>query len=121
MKKIIVVLSALAAMASVAEAKCTKKSLNGSWSIGAAVLGAGTGTISGGVINVTIDGAPVSLTISSFSSTKCKGTGGGTFDGTPVTMTIASEKIPGSSVSPNHLLITVSAGGDSLLLQAQRL
>ncbi len=121
MKKIIIVLAALAATASIAEAKCTKKSLNGNWSIGTPVVGTGTGTIAGGVLNVTLDGDVISLNISSFSSTKCRGTGSGTFGVTPVSMTIASEKIPGSTVSPNHLFITVTAGSESLQLHAQRL
>lgn len=120
MTKMLVLIAAFAATVSAAEAKCTKKSLNGGWSVGFAAE-AGTGTIAGGVLNVTVDTTVISLTITSFNSTKCKGTGSGTVSGTPVTMQIATEKIPGSTVSPNHLFITVTGAGSSFQILAHRL
>jgi hypothetical protein len=120
MKKLFIVAAALAATISTADAKCTKKSLNGSWALDGGTA-AGVGVMSGGVYNVTVGSTAVSLNISSFSSTKCRGSGTGNFDGTPVTVKVAAEAIAASSSKPNHLLVTVSAGGMSLMFSLQRL
>lgn len=119
MRTLLVAAAVLAAAVTAAEAKCTKKSLNGNW---AANLGsvAAVGVMAGGTYNVSIGGSTVNFTLTSFNSTKCRGTGSGTFVGTPVTVEAASEGIASSSSKPNHLLVTVSVGGSSLMFAMQR-
>ncbi len=80
----------------------------------------GVGVMSGGTYNVTISGTAINFTLTSFSSTKCKGSGNGVFDGTPVTVKVASEGIASSAAKPNHLLVTIVAGGEALQLPMQR-
>ncbi len=119
MKKFLIAAAALAFVATAAEAKCTKKSLNGTWSLGFAGIG-GIGTMSGGAIIVPISATSISFTLTSFSSTKCRGSGTGLFDGTPVTVKVASEKIPSTAESPNHLFVTMVAGATTYQISMQR-
>jgi hypothetical protein len=119
MKKFLIVATALVATATAADAKCTKKSLNGSWAVGYSTVAA-IGTMASGTFTATLSGSTVTFTLSSFNSTKCRGTGTGTFGTTPVTVNVASEKIPTSDVSPNHLLVTMTAAGGSAMLTMQR-
>ncbi len=118
MKKVFLVAAALAMVTTAAEAKCTKKSLNGNWSMGFQGQGF-PATMAGGVFSGA--GGAVTFTLTSFNSTKCRGIGSGSFEGTPVTVAVASERIPGSDVSPNHIFVTVTAGSSSLVLTLQRL
>ena len=53
--------------------------------------------MAGGVFTGAISGTAISLTISAFSSTKCKGTGSGTIGATPVTLTAATEAVAAQS------------------------
>ncbi len=120
MKKYLIAAAVLALSVSAAEAKCSKKALNGNWSLDLVSV-ALPGTASGGNFTFVSGGSSFTFNLSSFSSTKCRGSGTGSFDGTPVTLTMASEKIPGSSQNPNHLLMTINAGGTSVLFTMQRL
>jgi hypothetical protein len=120
MKKILVAAALLAFTVPAAQAQCSKKALNGNWSVDVGPL-AISGTATGGNFTFTSGGGTLTFTLNSFSSSKCKGTGTGNYFGIPVTVTAASEKIPGGSEKPNHLLVTISAGGDSLILVLQRL
>ena len=61
------------------------------------------------------------MTVNSFSSTKCKGSGTGQSSGTPFTFTFATEAIPGVSSNPNHILATLSAMGMSEMVILERL
>jgi hypothetical protein len=119
MRTLLVAAAALAAAVTAAEAKCTKKSLNGNWAanVGSA---AAVGVMAGGTYNVTVAGTTISFTLTSFNSTKCRGTGNGTFGGASVAVEAASEGIASSSSKPNHLLVTVSVGGNSLMFAMQR-
>ncbi len=119
MRKLLVFAAILAVPIAAAEAKCTKKSLNGTWAMGGGTA-SGVGVMSGGTYNVTISGSAISFTLTSFSSTKCRGSGNGLFSGTPVTVKVASEGIATSAAKPNHLLVTVIAGGGAFQLPMQR-
>ncbi len=120
MKALLIASTALILAASAAEAKCTKKSLNGTWQLGVATS-TGTGTMAGGNFSTSLGATPITLTITSFNSTKCRGSGSATFSGTPFSLTVASERIPGSPQSPNQLLVTLSGGTGILQLAMQRL
>ncbi len=62
MNKLFITAAILAVSVSAAEAKCTKKSLNGSWSLGAAGgSGAILGSASGGTFTFTIGGDTLTL------------------------------------------------------------
>jgi hypothetical protein len=119
MKTLIVAAAMLAAAVTAAEAKCTKKSLNGSWAIGLSSISA-VGTIAGGNFSATASGLTVDFSLSSFNSTKCRGSGTGTFDGTAGTVKLASEAIASTTGKPNHLLLTMTVGGQIIILPLQR-
>jgi hypothetical protein len=120
MKKLFIAAAALAVSVTSAEAICTKKSLNGSWFLGIAGEGAIPGTASGGTFNFSGGGTTATMTVSSFSSTTCKGSGTGNIGGTPFTFTINSEKIPGSAQKPNQLFAEITVGGSTLLAMLAR-
>jgi hypothetical protein len=119
MRKIIIAASMLALSVVAAEAKCTKKSLNGTW-----VLGAGStaipGTAAGGTFTFISGGTTLTMTLSSFSSTKCRGSGTGVSGATPFTFKMASERIPDTPDSPNHLFVTATAGATTIMFTLQR-
>jgi hypothetical protein len=120
MKNLVIASAILAASVSAADAKCSKKALNGSWSLAFAGQVVGVGTAAGGTFTFSIGGNPFTLTLSGFSSTKCKGSGTGSDNGSPFTFTMASESIPGSSKAPNHLLVNASVGGSSVPIVLKR-
>ncbi len=113
LKKYVIALAALAALATTADAACTKKALNGTWLFGLGGQGV-TGTMSGGTLSVVFSGSPIVFTVSSYNKDTCKGSGTLTISGTPVPNTkFVTEQISsGSSRKPNHLIITseVAAG-----------
>lgn len=110
MKQVATALALLAGLATTADAACTKKSLNGTWSVsvgGQAV----TGVMAGGTVSVDFGGTPVIITVSSFNKDKCKGTGTISVGGVPGAATFASEQIStSSSRKPNHLMGSVPIG-----------
>ncbi len=120
MKKLIIAAAVLAATVTSAEAKCSKKALNGNWSLAIAGNVVAVGNASGGVFTFTVGMETLTMTLSGFSSTKCKGSGSGVDAGSPITFTMASESIPGSSKSPNHLLVNITGGGGSILAVLNR-
>ncbi len=121
MNKLFITAAILAVSVSVAEAKCTKKSLNGNWSLGLAGGGpAFLGSASGGTFTFTSGMSTLTLSVANFSSTSCKGSGSGTVGATPITFKINSEKIPGSAQKPNHLLVQATNGVDTLVYSLQR-
>ncbi len=113
MKKLIIAAAILAASVTAAEAKCSKKALNGSWSLAVNGEVAAIGTASGGIFSFA--GGLLSLTLSNFSSTTCKGSGTGQEGGAPFTFKMASESIPGSSQKPNQLMVNIDIGGGDFL------
>jgi hypothetical protein len=120
MRKFVIASAVLAACVTAADAKCSKKALNGTWSLGLDGEVLLTGTATGGVFTFTDGGNTLTMTLSGFSSTKCKGSGVGDDSGLAFTFTMASESIPGSSKSPNHLLVMLTAGGTGLPLVLKR-
>lgn len=119
MKKLILASAALAFSVSAAEAICTKKSLNGNWSLGTSGGSLGyVGSAAGGTFS--FPSAALNMTITSFNSKSCKGSGSGTLSGTPATFTINSERIPGSSQKPNQLFVDFTIGGTVIGIVLQR-
>lgn len=116
MRQYVIAAATLVVLAGVSEAACTKKSLNGKWSVG--TLGeASTGTMAGGTIAVNLAGSSIIFTVSSMSSSTCRGTGTIAIDGTLGTGTFAAEQIgSGSSRKPNHLYASWDAGGGLVYL-----
>ncbi len=106
MNKIFLAASIFAVLVTAAEAKCTKKSLNGNWELGTEST-AIPGTAAGGVFTFTFSGSTLTMTLSSFSSKTCRGSGSGASGSTPFTFTLAAERIPGTAESPNQLLATL--------------
>lgn len=120
MKNILIASAILAASVTSAEAVCTKKSLNGNWNLG--VLGsiAIPGSAAGGTFTFTGGGDTVIMTITSFNSKSCKGSGTGTLSGSPITFTLNTEKIPGTSQKPNQVFVDMTFGADILSIALQR-
>jgi len=107
MRKYLIAFSVLAALATTADAACTKKALNGTWAFGVGGQAA-LGTMSGGSIVVNYGGTPITFNIGSYSKSKCKGSGSSTINGTPLTsVKFATEQISSSSSrKPNHMIIS---------------
>jgi hypothetical protein len=120
MKKLIIAAAVLAVSTAAAEAKCSKKALNGTWALAVGGEVAVIGTASGGVFTFTNGMDTLTLTLSTFSSTKCKGNGSGSEGGSPFTFKMASESIPGSAEKPNHLLAVLTDGGTSIPIVLKR-
>lgn len=120
MLRLLIAIAAVALAVPAAHAQCSKKALNGNWS--AALGGASVfGSAAGGDFTFTSMGSTVlTLNFGSFSSKRCKGTGTGTFVGTPLAFSAASERVPGGSVKPNHLLVTITFGGTSYIFTLHR-
>ncbi len=119
MRKLLVFAAILAVPIAAAEAKCTKKSLNGTWVMGIGSEAA-AGAMSGGSFSFSIPGVALSFTLTSFNSTTCKGSGSGLINASPYTVKVASEAIASSSAKPNHLLVSFFDGGDVFALPMQR-
>ncbi len=121
MNKLFITAAILAVSVTAAEAKCTRKSLNGNWVLGFGGGGSGIlGSASGGTFTFGSGGATLIMTITSFSSTKCKGSGSGTSSGTPFTFALNTEDIPGSKQKPNHVFADITIGTDVFMVTAQR-
>ncbi len=120
MKKLIIAAAVLAACVISAEAKCSKKALNGNWALAAEGEVVAIGTASGGTFTFNIGGTPFVLTLTGFSSSTCKGSGIGTEGGFPFNFKMASESIPGSSQKPNQLLVTADVGAGLIPLALKR-
>jgi hypothetical protein len=118
MRKILIAAAVLAVSVTSAEAICTKKSLNGNWNLGVLGSFAVQGTAAGGTF--TFPSANFAMTLASYNSKSCKGSGTGTSSGTPFTFTINSEKIPGTSQKPNQLFVDIVFGSDVLSVTLQR-
>jgi hypothetical protein len=110
MKKLILAAAIIAASVGAAEAKCSKKSLNGNWMLHVAgqgvpvVIAGGSTTISGITINFNLND-------------KCKGVGSITDGMVTLPITIASERIsPSSSLKPNLIDISYDSGGGSFIV-----
>lgn len=113
MKKYVIAFAALAALATTADAACTKKALNGTWALGLQGQ-AVQGVMSGGTISVSFGGTPVVFIVSSYNKDTCKGSGTLTIGGAPVPNTkFVTDQISSSSGrKPNHMIITgeIAAG-----------
>jgi hypothetical protein len=104
MKKLILAAAIIAAGVGAAEAKCSKKSLNGNWMLNIAGQGVPV-TISGGVMTVGTESLSFNL------NDKCKGTGTYVSGGTSYPTTIATEKISASSsLKPNMIDVGIDTG-----------
>ncbi len=115
MKRLLVIGISALAFASAADAACTKKALNGTWTMNlGAVTGFG-GTMSAGTWQYVIDAnTSYTVTVSSLSKTTCKGLGtyavksGGTTTTFPARFAV--EHIDASSANkPNILHMTADA------------
>ncbi len=103
MKKLLIALAVLAAATTAAQAKCSTKSLNGSWtafisSSNAAIVTINNGTVFG-------FGAPATVTMGK----NCKGTM--TVSGAPAPLKLTAERIsPTSDLKPNTLVAVFMDG-----------
>jgi hypothetical protein len=110
MKKFILASAIIAASFGAAEAKCSKKSLNGNWMFHVAGQGAPV-SIVGGVLNFS--GAVFNFNLND----KCKGIGSLVAGGTTYPATIAAEKIsPTSSLKPNFIDMGIDTGGGNIVV-----
>jgi hypothetical protein len=113
MKKYLIAAAILATSVVGAEAKCSTKSLNGSWTLFAASDSALIMTIQNG--NTTIEGSATTMTLGK----NCKGTMNIT--GVPVPFKLTAERIsPTSDLKPNTLVAVAESGGNFLVFELAR-
>lgn len=111
---------ALTVTASAANATCTRKSLNGTWSFSVVGQLGVIGKMSGGTYIATVNGSLVTFTLTSFNSTTCKGSGLGSIGGTQVSLKGSTEQISTSKGRPNHFLMTMQMGTTAYEVIMQR-
>ncbi len=113
MKKLLIALAVLAAATTAAQAKCSTKSLNGSWTGFTASDSGGIVTINNGTaIGI---GSPATITLGK----NCKGTM--TISGSPVSFKVTAERISATSdLKPNTLVAVATDGVNFLILEFAR-
>lgn len=110
----------LVAFAGASEAACSKKSLNGTWSVSNAGM-AYQATMAGGSMSFNFGITPVVITVNSMSKSSCKGTGTISINGVSAAATFAAEHIGSSSSrKPNHLVANTPSGGSNVQFALHR-
>ncbi len=113
MKKYLIAAAILATSVVAAEAKCSTKSLNGSWTVFSSSSTAAVATVLNG--STTIEGAATTMSLGK----NCKGTM--IVTGFPVPFKLTAERIsPTSDLKPNTLVAVAQSGSSFLILEMAR-